>query len=58
MELLLKMLDLVESRIEEANSEEVQNGWIMAHLYFIICYVVSLRENEGFLFDLESLRYY
>ena len=58
LDLLLAMLELVEERINEAKSDEVKNAWIVSHAYFTVCYTVSLRGNEGFLLDLDGLRYY
>jgi len=56
--LFLELLNCIEQRIEEASTPETLNLWTVTHTYIIISYVVSLRGPEGFLLDIEGLRYY
>jgi hypothetical protein len=55
MKLMLAVLDMAESRINDAVSEEDAHRWIVFHAYAVISYVVSLRGSEGLLLDLETL---
>ena len=55
---MLELLNKVELKIKTANTEEDVNLYTVSHSYFTSCYVLSLRGGEGFLIDLEILRYY
>jgi hypothetical protein len=54
-DLLLKMLDSVEERIQDSPSSREKNRWIVFHTYVVVTYVVSLRGPEGLLLDLAGL---
>lgn len=55
-ELLLAVLEVIEVNIKEEQDPVMKRMWITAGAYFTICYVVSLRGNEGLLLDLGALR--
>ncbi len=55
-QLLLKVLEEIEYRIESAMSRREENRWTVFHTYVTVCYVVSLRGSEGLLLDLSGLR--
>ena len=58
LDLFLEVLRRVEVRIAEADTLEDKNRWVVAHTYFVISYVVSLRGPEGLLLDLEATNYF
>jgi hypothetical protein len=53
--LILKMLEGIEVRIDGASSPEQLNIWTVFHTYAVVSYVVSLQGSEGFLLDLDGL---
>jgi hypothetical protein len=55
IELLLKMLETVEMRLNDAPSPRELNRWIVFHTYASVTYVVSLWGPEGLLLDLAGL---
>ena len=55
IELLLALLNKVESKIDMANDRKDCNSWIVFHCYAVVSYVVSLRGIEGFLLNLSVL---
>jgi hypothetical protein len=55
MDLLLRMLETVRLRINDATSPRDLNRWIVFHSYATVTYVVSLRGPEGLLLDLAGL---
>ena len=55
MNLLLRLLEKTEERIENANIPSESHKWVVFSAYAVVCYVVSLRGVEGFLLDLAGL---
>ena len=55
IELLLILLNKVESKIDMADDKKDCNSWIVFHCYAVVSYVVSLRGIEGFLLNLSVL---
>jgi hypothetical protein len=55
IELLLKVLNETENRLEAANTEEEKNRWIVVNTYITVCYVVLLHGSKGLLLDLSGL---
>jgi hypothetical protein len=56
--LLLRVLEEANLRINGAVSPRELNRWIVFHTYGVISYVLSLRGKEGLLLDLEGLHHY
>jgi hypothetical protein len=56
--LMLAVLDLSNSRVNNAVSDEDAHRWIVFHSYATISYVISLRGTEGLLLDLETIHRY
>lgn len=57
--LLRRLLILSDERIfSEENEPKYKDKWIVFNTYAVVCYVISLRGNEGFLLDLGALRNY
>ena len=55
LELMLAVLEMTESRINDAVSVEEAHRWIVFHAYATTSYVISLRGTEGLLIDLATL---
>jgi hypothetical protein len=58
VDLLLRVLEETDLKIDEAVSSRDQNRWIVFHTYAVVSYVLSLRGKEGLLLDLEGLHRY
>lgn len=52
--LILSILELVNSRILEASSVETKHNWIVFGTYLAVTYVMSLRGTEGLLLDIKG----
>jgi len=48
LNLLLRLLFILDQRIQEATSPEEKNRWTVAHLYVAVSYDISLRGPKGF----------
>ena len=46
------------TKILEATTQKELNRWVVAHLYVVVSYVVSLRGLEGFLLELEDMTHF
>jgi hypothetical protein len=55
VDLLLRVLEETDTRIDGAVSPRELNRWIVFHTYAVVSYVLSLRGKEGLLLDLEGL---
>lgn len=53
--LLKALIRKVEEKIRESIDREEEHRWIVFSCYVAVCYAVSLKGNEGFLFDLHGL---
>ena len=53
--IMIKLLDLVESKIRLANDVTDRLALVMAGSYFCFCYVVSLRSPEALMVDRKSV---
>jgi hypothetical protein len=53
--LMLKLLILVELKIQMSGDLNDRLSWVMAGAYFCFCYVVSLWSPEGFMVDIPGL---
>ena len=57
-ELMIALLDDVESRIDGALGMDDLNSWVVFHSYAVVTYVTSLRGVEGLLLDLGGINRY
>lgn len=53
-----KLFELSDDRISSESDPKDRDRWVVFNTYAVICYVISLRGNEGFLLDLGALRRY
>ena len=58
LDTVLVYMSKVEARVRGAMDDEERRLWVSVGAYSIVCYVGSLRGNEGFLLDLYGLRLY
>lgn len=56
--LVRALLELSDSRMSAEENPEDRDRWVVFNTYAVVCYVISLRGNEGFLLDLGALRRY
>ena len=55
MKLLKRVLRAIEANIRSSTSLSLKHSWYVLSCYIAVCYVISLRGNEGFLLDLTGL---
>ena len=58
LDTVLLYMSKVEARVRGAMDDGERRLWVSVGAYSIVCYVGSLRGNEGFLLDLYGLRLY
>ena len=54
--LMKAVIGKIENKIVISRDENESHKWIVFAAYVLICYVVSLRGNEGLMLELGSLR--
>ena len=55
MKLLMKLFERVQEKVEGTREPEEVDHQVVVHVFFVCSYVVSLRDPEGFLLDLEDM---
>jgi hypothetical protein len=58
IDLILAVLEQVEDRINDAPMARERNRWIVFHTFSVVAYIISLRGMEGFLLDVDGLRWH
>lgn len=53
-----KLFELSDNRILSEGNPKDRDRWVVFNTYAVVCYMISLRGNEGFLLDLGALRRY
>ena len=56
IDLLKVILEWYDTKMQEANTALELSRQIVTHTYIAVAYVLSLRDPEGFLLDLDGLK--